>query len=402
MRCSWNCCADVFWLYDATGRNAVSTKLHEVAHVNMTESKTKGVSDPDVMRRLEGVVDLRSDTVTQPTAEMRRAMAEAKVRDDVYGEDPTVNHLERRASEMFEKEAALFVPTGCMGNLIAIKVWTHHGDEVICEERGHVNLYELASMSAVAGCMPRVTRGEDGILTWKQIEASIRPKIYYDSPTTLVCLENTHNMAGGMVYPTAQVEDICDHAHAAGLKVHLDGARIFNAATALGDNVAQMTRKVDSVMFCLSKGLGAPVGSMIAGTKAFIEKARVYRKMFGGGMRQAGVIAAAGLLALEKCPARLHIDQENARRLAEGIAAIPGLTIDPKKVRSNIVIFDCSKTGKTGAELCDALHPFGVWAQDTGLRSVRVVTHCDVDRAGIERAIVVLQDVVAKTQKAGA
>jgi len=289
-----------------------------------------------------------------------------------------------------------------MGNLIGIKVWTHHGDEVICEERSHVNLYELASMSAIAGCMPRVARGEDGILTWKQIEAVIRPKIYYDSQTALVCLENTSNMAGGTVYPTAQVEDICDHAHAAGLRVHLDGARIFNAATALGDNVARMTRKVDSVMFCLSKGLGAPVGSMIAGTKAFIEKARVYRKMFGGGMRQAGVIASAGLIALEKSPGRLHIDQESAQRLAEGIAEIPGLTIDPKKVRSNIVIFDCSKTGKTAVELCDALHPHGVWAQDTAPYSVRFVTHCDVDRAGIERALVVLKEVVAKTQKAGA
>ena len=193
---------------------------------------------------------------------------EAEVGDDVYGEDPTVNKLEKRAAEMFGKEAALFVPTGCMGNLICIKTWTHHGDEVICEERSHVNLYELASMSAIAGCMPRVARGEDGILTWKQIEAVIRPKIYYDSQTALVCLENTSNMAGGTVYPTERVNEICDHAHALGLKVHLDGARIFNAATALGDNVANMTGRVDSVMFCLSKGLGAPVGSMIAGTKA--------------------------------------------------------------------------------------------------------------------------------------
>src|SRR5438477_2940343 len=366
----------------------------------------QSATDPD--RELEfrqsagGVVDLRSDTVTRPTPAMRRAMAEAEVGDDVYLEDPTVNALEARAAEMFGKDAALFVPTGCMGNLIAIKVWTHHGDEVICEERSHVNLYELASMSAIAGCMPRVARGEDGILTWKQIEAVIRPKLYYDSQTALVSLENTHNMAGGTVFPTALVEEICDHAHALGLKVHLDGARIFNAATALGDNVAVMTRKVDSVMFCLSKGLGAPVGSMIAGTKAFMEKARIYRKMFGGGMRQAGVIAAAGLIALEKSPARLHIDHENAKRLAEGIAEIPGLSIDPKKVRSNIVIFDCSKTGKTAVELCDALHPHGVWAQDTALHSVRVVTHCDVDKAGIERALVVLKEVVARTQKAGA
>ena len=374
--------------------------------MSYTVAKGNQRVDPDQVDEAgkipEGAVDLRSDTVTRPTVEMRRAMAEAEVGDDVYGEDPTVNRLEQRAAEVFGKEAALFVPTGCMGNLVAIKVWTHHGDEVICEERSHVNLYELASMSAIAGCMPRVARGEDGILTWKQIEAVIRPKIYYDSQTALVCLENTSNMAGGTVYPTAQVADICDHAHDAGLKVHLDGARIFNAATALGDNVAQMTRKVDSVMFCLSKGLGAPVGSMVLGTKKFIEKARVYRKMFGGGMRQAGVIAAAGLIALEKSPARLHFDQENAKRLAEGVAAIPGLTLDPKKVRSNIVIFDCSKTGKTAVELCDALHPHRVWAQDTALHSVRFVTHCDVDRAGIERALMVLQDVVAKTQKAGA
>ena len=249
-----------------------------------------------------GYVDLRSDTITKPTAEMRRAMADAEVGDDVYGEDPTVNRLEKRAAEIFRKEAALFVPTGCMGNLIAIKVWTHHGDEVICEERSHVNLYELASMSAIAGCMPRTAKGEDGILTWKTIEGAIRPRIYYDSQTALVCIENTHNMAGGMIHPTAQVDEICNGAHAAGLKVHLDGARIFNAAVALGEKVDHMTRNVDSVMFCLSKGLGAPVGSMIAGSQAFIEKARVYRKMFGGGMRQAGVIAAAGMLALEVSP----------------------------------------------------------------------------------------------------
>jgi threonine aldolase len=351
---------------------------------------------------LNQVVDLRSDTVTRPTAEMRRAMAEAEVGDDVYGEDPSVNRLEARAAEIFGKEAALFVPTGCMGNLIAIKVWTHHGDEVICEERSHVNLYELASMSALAGCMPRVARAEDGILSWKLIEAVIRPKIYYDSQTALVCLENTSNMAGGTVYPTAQVSEICDRAQVIGLKVHLDGARIFNAATALGDSVADMTRKVDSVMFCLSKGLGAPVGSMVVGSRAFIDKARVYRKMFGGGMRQAGVIAAAGLVALEKSPRRLHVDHKNAKRLAEGVAQIPGFVIDPARVRTNIVIFDCAKTGKTAVEWCEILHRRGVWVQDTALHSVRLVTHCDVDEAGIERALTVLQEVAATAQGVGA
>ena len=374
--------------------------------MSYTVAKGNQRVDPDDVRvsgkPLEGVVDLRSDTVTRPTAEMREAMAKAEVGDDVYGEDPTVNKLEKRAAEIFGKEAALFVPTGCMGNLISIKIWTHHGNEVICEERSHVNLYELASMSAIAGCMPRVARGEDGILTWEEIKAVIRPKIYYDSQTALICLENTGNMTGGTVYPTERVNEICDEAHKLGLKVHLDGARIFNAATALGDHVAVMTKKVDSVMFCLSKGLGAPVGSMVAGTKAFIEKARIYRKMFGGGMRQAGVIAAAGLIALEKSPARLNIDHENAKFLAEGIAQIPGLKIDPAKVRSNIVIFDCAATGMTAVELCDAVHAQGVWAQDTALYSVRVVTHGDVDRAGCERALAVLKEVVMRKRKAGA
>lgn len=360
------------------------------------------MTDPDHVKPVDAIVDLRSDTVTRPTAAMRRAMAEAEVGDDVYGEDPTVNRLEKRAAEIFGKEAALFVPTGCMGNLISIKVWTHHGDEVICEERSHVNLYELASMSAIAGCMPRVARADQGLLAWAHIEVVIRPKIYYDSQSALVCLENTNNMWGGTVYPTAQTHEICDRAHERGLKVHLDGARVFNAAVALGESVAKMVAKFDSAMFCLSKGLGAPVGSMIVGSGEFIEKGRVYRKMFGGGMRQAGVLAAAGLIALEESPKRLHIDHENARRLAEGIAQIPGLRIDPHKVRTNIVIFDCEKTGKTAVELCEALQPHGIWAQDTAPFSVRFVTHCDVDREGVERALTVLQEVVAKAQRRGA
>jgi len=367
-----------------------------------TIAKSGMRSEADGVMELDGVVDLRSDTVTRPTSEMRRAMAGAAVGDDVYGEDPTVNRLEKRAAEIFGKEAALFVPTGCMGNLIAIKVWTHHGNEVICDERSHVNLYELASMSAIAGCMPRIARGVDGLLTWKQIEEVIRPKIYYDSQTALVCVENSHNMWGGTVYLTAQVDEICDGAHAAGLKVHMDGARIFNAVAALREDVARMTRGLDSVMFCLSKGLGAPVGSMIVGSAEFIEKGRIYRKMFGGGMRQAGVLAAAGLIALEESPARLHVDHENAQLLAKGIAAMPGLKIDPAKVKTNIVIFDCERTGKNAVELCDLLREKGIWALDTATYSVLFVTHCDVDRAGCERALVALGEIVARPQSAGA
>lgn len=363
----------------------------------MTYTVAKGnqLVDPDAVTPVDGVVDLRSDTVTRPSEEMRRAMAAAEVGDDVYGEDPTVNRLQKRAAEIFDKEAALFVPTGCMGNLISIRCWTHHGNEVICEERSHVNLYELASMSAIAGCMPRAVRaGEDGIMTWGQVHAAIRPKIYYDSQTALVCLENTSNMAGGTVYPTERVNEIAEKAHSLGLRVHLDGARIFNAATSLNDDVARMTKNVDSVMFCFSKGLGAPVGSMILGSKDFIERGRVYRKMFGGGMRQVGVMAAAGLIALEKSPGRLHEDHANAKHLAEGIAQIRGLKIDPARVRSNIVIFDCSDSGMNAVELCDALHPRGVWAQDTALHSVRMVTHWNVNRSGIDRALAELRGVV--------
>jgi threonine aldolase len=353
-------------------------------------AKGNQMVDPDELPATpaEGCVDLRSDTVTRPSEEMRRAMALAEVGDDVYGEDPTASLLQKRAAEIFGKGAALFVPSGCMGNLICIKTWTHHGNEVICEERSHVNFYELASMAAIAGCMPRAVRGdENGILSWKQIEAGIRPHIYYDSQTALVCLENTSNMAGGTVYPTERVDEICEEAHAAGLKVHLDGARIFNAAVALKEDVSRMTKKCDSVMFCLSKGLGAPVGSMVVGSREFIEKARVYRKMFGGGMRQVGVLAAAGLVALEKSPGRLHEDHENAQFLAQGIAKIPGMKINPDSVKTNIVIFDCRETGMTAVELCDALHGRGIWAQDTALYSVRLVTHWNVDRAGMERTL---------------
>ena len=342
------------------------------------------------------VVDLRSDTVTRPTPEMRRAMAEAEVGDDVYGEDPTVNRLEQRAAEIFEREAAIFVPSGTMGNQIAIKLHTRPGQEVICEERAHIFNYEMATMAAFSGCVARPIYGEDGMLTWAGVEKRIAPRIYYRAPTGLVSLESTHNMAGGTVYPPDIANEICDGAHSAGLPVHLDGARIFNAAVALKENVARMTKHADSVMFCLSKGLGAPVGSMIVGSKDFVARARVYRKMFGGGMRQVGVIAAAGLIALEKSPSRLHEDHENAQRLAQGIARIPGLKIDPAAVRSNIVIFDCSASGLNAVEICDALYAKGVWAQDTAPYSVRMVTHWNVDRAGIDRALAELAFVADK------
>jgi threonine aldolase len=342
----------------------------------------------------EPVVDLRSDTFTKPTPAMRRAMAEAEVGDDVYGEDPTINRLQERASEIFDREAALFVPSGSMGNLLAIKVLAKPTSEVICESRAHVNLYELGSMSAIAGCIPRTTPAPNGILTWDLIEPLIREKIYYDSQTALVALENTHNMHGGTVYPKEVSDDVCDKARAAGLAVHLDGARIFNAAVALGRSVADLTRKFDSVMFCLSKGLGAPVGSMLVGSRDFIEEARIGRKLLGGGMRQAGVLAAAGLIALEETPKILHVDHENARYLAEGLAQIKNVSIDPKKVVTNIVIFDVTATGRTAAEIAAELSKRNVLCLHVEKYEVRMVTHYDVDRAGIDGALATTSELL--------
>ena len=338
-------------------------------------------------------IDLRSDTVTKPSAEMRRAMAEAEVGDDVFIEDPTINKLQERASEIFGRQAALFVPSGSMGNLTCILAQTRQGQEVICEESGHVYNYEMASMSAIGGVLPRLVPGEDGILSWQAISKAIRPKIYYRSQTALIALENTHNMAGGTVYPTKLSEEICERAHDAGILVHLDGARIFNAATYLGEDVADMTKKFDSIQFCLSKGLGAPVGSMIVGSREFIERCRSIRKMLGGGMRQAGVLAAAGLIALEKGPKRLQVDHDHAKLLATGLAAIPGITLNPAKVQTNIVIFNLKTSGWSSSDFLQTLAKRDVLAVPVDNERVRMVTHLDVDRNDVEKAAAAVQEV---------
>jgi threonine aldolase len=339
------------------------------------------------------IVDLSSDTVTRPTPAMRRAMAEAEVGDDVYREDPTVNRLEAHCAELFGREAGLFVPSGTMGNQAAIKVHTRHGQEVICEERAHIFNYEMAMMSAFSGCLARTVWAEDGLLTWELIAREVRGRSPHRAPTGLVSLENTANLAGGSVYPPQMAEEICDRAHEAGLPVHLDGARIFNASVACGRSVLELTPKFDSVMFCFSKGLGAPVGSMLLGSQAFIEEARLVRKMLGGGMRQAGVLAAAALVALEESPRRLHIDHENARFLAEGLAEIPGIKIDPAKVVTNILFCDVSGTGLPAAEVSRRLASQGVLANASSPVSIRMVTHYDVDRAGCERALRVMRQI---------
>jgi len=347
----------------------------------------------------EPVVDLRSDTVTRPTPAMRRAMAEAEVGDDVYREDPTVNRLQERAAEIFEREAALFIPSGTMGNQTAIKVHTQHGQEVICEQRAHIYNFEMAMTAAFSGCLARTVWGEDGILTWDLIAPHVRGRSDHRARTGLIALENTSNLAGGSVCPLEISDNICDRAHEAGLPVHLDGARIFNASVALGRSVVELTRKFDSVMFSLSKGLGAPVGSMLVGSKVFFEEARLVRKMLGGGMRQAGILAAAGLVALEESPKRLHIDHENATFLALGLAEIPGIKIDPAKVVSNILFLDVSATALTSFELSKRLAAQGILANGVTPETMRMLTHCDVDRAGCERALRALREVLRVPQK---
>ncbi|CAN5522705.1 low-specificity L-threonine aldolase [soil metagenome] len=342
------------------------------------------------------MIDLRSDTVTKPTPAMRRAMAEAEVGDDVYGEDPTVNLLQGRAAEIFGKEAALFVPTGSMGNQIAVKLHTKAGDEVIIEERGHIFNYEMGTPAVVAGVLIRPVKSQtgSGILTWKEIESALHiNQPYYACPTGLICLENSHNLAGGSVMTAEHCAEICDAAHKLGIPIHLDGARIFNAAAALNESVAELSKNVDSVQFCLSKGLGAPVGSMLLGKKDFIEEARVWRKRLGGGMRQVGVLAAAGLIALEETPKVLHLDNENAKLLAKGAANLKGVSIDAEKVATNIVIFDVSNADISASEICAKLKEYDILASSFG-NSIRMVTHYDVSRKDIETTLKAMRVII--------
>ncbi|HEV3330695.1 MAG TPA: GntG family PLP-dependent aldolase [Bryobacteraceae bacterium] len=342
------------------------------------------------------MIDLRSDTVTKPTEAMRRAMMEAEVGDDVYGEDPTVNLLEQRAAEITGKEAALFVPSGTMGNSIAVKLHTQHGQEVICDSRSHVLNYELAMMAWFSGCLARDIAAHDGILTWEQVRHEIRPHGPHWAETGLITIENTHNMAGGTVYPMHVIHEICEGAHERELKVHMDGARVFNASAATGLPVREIVAPVDTVMFCVSKALGAPVGSLLAGPAEAIARGRLYRKRLGGGMRQAGVLAAAGLIALEETPKLLADDHANAKLLAEGLARISGIAAQPAKVMTNIVIFDVSETGLASVEISWRLKQRGVLMNGINERLMRAVTHYDVDRAACEKALEVMECCVQK------
>jgi threonine aldolase len=326
-------------------------------------------------------------------------MAEAEVGDDVYGEDPTINRLEQRAADVFGREAAIFVPTGTMGNQIAIKIHTQPGHEIICESRAHIFNWEMATLASFSGCIVRPIPAEDGVLRWDQIKPYIAAKIYYRAQTGLIVLENTHNMAGGTVTSVDVANQVCREAKAVGIPVHLDGARVFNAAAALGTSVRELTSGFDSVMFCLSKALCAPVGSMLVGSRTFIDKARIYRKALGGGMRQAGILAAAGLIALEEMPKRLAEDHANAKLLAEGLSKIPGVKIDVSRVQTNIVIFDLEQP--VAMELVKFLGERSVLSSAISPSQIRFVTHRDVSREQCESALAATQQFFSRSQRVG-
>jgi len=348
---------------------------------------------------MSAMIDLRSDTVTRPSAAMRAAMAAAEVGDDVYGEDPTVNLLERRAAETFGREAALFVPTGTMGNQIGIRLHTQPGQEVIAESRAHILDYEMATTAVFSGCLVRAVAAERGILTWKQIEPAIYARGAFRAATGLIEIENTANMAGGRVTPLPVLKEIWAGAKERKLPLHLDGARIFNAAAALGVDVKTLTSGFDTVMFCLSKGLGAPVGSMLVGSAELIDRARLFRKALGGGMRQAGVLAAAGLIALEQGPARLNEDHDNARLLAEALSRMDRVEIDFDAVETNIVIFRLTG-GLSAADVVARLKARGILASAVGPDSIRLVTHLDVDRTACVTAAAALAEEIEAAAKA--
>ena len=333
-------------------------------------------------------IDLRSDTVTMPTQEMLQSIPGAKLGDDVEMEDPTVNELQDYAAAKFGAEAALLVPSGTMGNLIAMLVHCKRGDEIVLEADAHMYYYEIGGMSALAGCIPRLIKGERGVFTAGQVYEAVR---HYDAlhypPSRLLEIENTHNRAGGCCWTVRQVEEVSQAARELGMQVHMDGARIFNASVSLGVDVKDYMRHVDSLDFCLSKGLCAPVGSMMLGSREFIEKARVYRKMVGGGMRQAGIIAAPGLVAMQKMIPRLKEDHDNARRFAVAVDGLGGMLVDMKRVQTNIVLVDVAGTGLSAVEFVEEARKHGVLIFDFGRDCVRFVTHYGITAADIDETV---------------
>jgi len=342
------------------------------------------------------IIDLRSDTVTLPTEEMRQAMYKAELGDDVYQEDPTVNRLEELAAKMLSKEAALFTASGTMSNLIATLNYTHPGDEILVGSESHMLWYEVGGASALGGVLMRtIPNDQDGQMELSAIEQVIRPKNIHYPQTTLLCLENTHNRCGGTILTPGYTSSVVKLAHQHRLLVHLDGARIFNAAVALNVPVVELVKPVDSVCFCLSKNLSAPVGSLLCGTREFVDGARKWRKMLGGGMRQSGVIAAAGIVALERMVSRLAEDHATARQLAQGLADIPGINIDQEKVQTNIVVFE-SPASTSAQEFNYSMDTLGVKFTYRGERTVRAVTHRMVNAADIDEVLSRVESVVTQ------
>ncbi len=334
-------------------------------------------------------IDLRSDTVTQPTDEMRRAMASAEVGDDVFGEDPSINELQERSAALLGKEAGLLTSSGTMSNLIATLAWSSHGDEIIMGDQAHMFWNEGAGQAALAGVQTKLVPNDgQGRINADDVAAAIRPGGNLHFPrTSMVCLENTHNRCSGGTLTPEDTKAVCDVAHSAGVPVHLDGARIFNAAVALEVPAAELTRDVDDLSFCLSKSLSCPVGSVLVGSQEFIDQAKRWRKMLGGGMRQAGVLAAAGLVALDTMVDRLAEDHQNARRLAQGLANIDGLSVDPEQIQTNIVFFEVDEKLGTAADLIAALNRHGVKVSYPGKQSIRMVTHRHITPEDIEEAL---------------
>jgi threonine aldolase len=342
-------------------------------------------------------VDLRSDTITQPTTGMWEAIRTARLGDDVFGDDPTVAALQERSAELLGKEAALFVPSGTMANQVAIRTWTEPGDEIVVEEGAHIYQYEGGAYAALSGVSIKCIVGERGLLDAEQVRLGIRPPGGWSHfpVTRLVCVENSANRGGGTVYSPARTEAIAEVAREHGLRLHLDGARLFNAAAALEASPAELAAPFDSISFCLSKGLGCPVGSLVVGSRAFVERAHRFRKMFGGGLRQAGVLAAAGLYALEHHLDRLTDDHRRARRLAGAVAAMPGLRVDEDRVETNMLYADVSGTGLDAAAFIERLEARGVRVVLIGPAEIRAVTHLHVDDAAIDRAIEAFAAVAA-------
>jgi len=345
------------------------------------------------------IIDLRSDTVTRPSREMREAMLSAEVGDDVYGEDPTINRLQEKVAEILGKEAALFVPSGVMANQLAIKTQTQPGDEVIVESDSHIFNFETAGAAFLSNAQLCTVKGKDGILKAEQVSQAIRSSVYYNPKTSLVCLENTHNKAGGTVYPVEEIQKIHDLARDKKLALHLDGARLWNASAASGIPPREYARFFDTVSVCFSKGLGAPVGSALTGTREKIESARKFRKIFGGGMRQAGILAAGAIFALDHNVDRLKEDHEHAKLFAKELSNIPGIHLDLNSVQTNIIIFTLSGRPESTEEFISKLKIQGVLISEMGKSALRAVTHLDVKKEQIKKASAIIKSALGNEKE---